>query len=281
MPQRWGAFVLLVLLGTWGTSVLVGCDDSITPFSEESGYSVYGNLSFQEERHFFRVRPLTKPLGASLDSLPADVTLTNTSTGEQLSLQDSVIVFDGTRTHNYWVKFTVEPTTTYELTVKDPNRPTTQVRTTTPTDADPVVDPERAEECGEQMEIRFREAKAPRRVSFGFRYEGEKHWVVPFGDIESAPNRDDFFLRFRPGGVFCQIIPCGLREPPPCTQLDDPTFQIAFLYTDPERTIDEVNPGITYDPTEQERIESGVGFFGAYRRDTIAAEVDTMLSPPG
>jgi hypothetical protein len=261
--------------------VIVGCDDSIAPFSEESGYSVYGNLSFQSERHFFRVRPLSTPLDASPKSLPADVTLTNTSTGNQLSLQDSVIVFDGTRTHNYWVKFKVDPTTTYELTVKDPTRPTTRVRTTTPTDVNPVVTPERADECGELMELRFREAKAPRRVSFGFWYQGEKHWVRPFGDIESTPRRDDFFLQFQPAGVLSQVIPHGLRQPPPCTQLDDPTLQIEYLYTDPERTTDEVSPEITYDPTEQERIENGVGFFGAYRRDTMAVEVDTTLSLPG
>lgn len=257
----------------------MGCDNTIEPFSDTGSYSVYGNLSFQDEAHFVRVRPLKKPLGTSLDSLPVTVTLMNLSSGRARTLRDSVIVFDGVRTHNYWTRFKVEPSTTYELRVEDPDRPTTSVQTTTPTGLDPVMDPDSAEECSQEMVVRLREAKAPVEIYIGFQYQGEKHWIrrAEFG---SDPRHDDPILRFSPSSILSAEIPTGLREPPPCTRLDDTTLDIAFLYTDPERTVDEVDPLVSFDPTQQERVANGVGFFGAYRRDTVAVAVDTTLSFP-
>lgn len=272
----------IFVFAVWGGLLVagsVGCDDTVEPFSEAGAYSVYGNLSFQKEAHFFRVRPLKQPLDSTAESLDATVTLTNLSNGKTRTLRDSVISFEGIRTHNYWTTFKVEPTTTYELKVEDPEEPTTSVRTTTPTDVDPVVVPARGAECGDMMEVRFREAESPVEVYIGFRYEEKKHWVRR-ANVESVSGREDKVLRFSLSGVLGRVIPTGLREPPPCTQLDDPTLQIAVLYTDPERSVEEASLQVTIDPTEQERVENGVGFFGAFRRDTITAEVDTTMPLP-
>lgn len=270
-----GAVVWCILIIVVG----VGCDETVEPFSEAGAYSVYGNLSFQDEAHFFRIRPLKQPLDSSAESLDATVTLTNLSNGKTRTLRDSVITFEGIRTHNYWTTFKVEPTTTYELKVEDPEKQTTTVRTTTPTDADPVVVPAQGAECGDGMEVRFREAESPVEVYVGFRYEEKKHWVRR-ANVESVSGREDKVLRFSLSGVLGSVIPTGLREPPPCTQLDDPTLQIAVLYSDPERNVEEASLQVTIDPTQQERVENGVGFFGAYRRDTITAEVDTTMNMP-
>lgn len=257
--------------------ISVGCNGTVEPFSESGSYSVYGNLSFEEEAHFFRVRPLNQSLEASADSLNATVALTNQSDGTTRILEDSVVVFGGVPTHNYWAEFKVEPTTTYEMRITGPSGPATTVQTTTPTAVDPVVVPKRANKCGAVMEVRFREAKSPAAIEVGFHYEGTEHWVRR-SDVEDISAREDKILRFNVASLLCTVIPCGPFEPPPCTQLDDPRLDIAYLYTDPERSAEDVNSEFSFDPTQQERVTNGVGFFGAFRRDTISAAVDTTLS---
>lgn len=270
--------LLLIAAGVLGAGALIGCNDTIEPFSEMGSYSVYGNLSFQQEPHFFRVRPLKQSLNSSPESLDVTVTLTNRSNGRTRVLQDSVILFDGIRTHNYWSDFKVEPATTYELRVENSRLPPTSVQTTTPTGVDAVVIPDSVQECG-NVEVRFREAESPVEIYVGFRFEGEMHWVRR-AEVESPPNREHKVLQFELGSVLIAVIPTGLREPPPCTQLEDTTIQIAYLYVDPERSQETAGAQVTYDPTQQERIDNGVGFFGAYRRDTITAKADTTFPVP-
>lgn len=269
-------FVLCV-----GVSFLVGCDTTIKPFSGAKGYSVYGNLSFQKEAHFFRVRPLQQPLGSSVDSLNVAVTLTNRSTGESIVLQDSVVVFDGISTHNYWANFKVAPKTTYELQVEGSDRARTTVQTTTPTAVDPLIIPERVNECNPdtgpmRLDIRFRDVESPvEEVRVGFRYEDEQHWR-PVAGVEPVPGRDEKSLEFNLTSVFASVVPSGIFvRQPPCSYLDRPKVRIAFLYPGVDRVTEQEDPLTTYDPTRQARVNNGIGFMGAFRRDTVSIDVST------
>jgi archaellum component FlaF (FlaF/FlaG flagellin family) len=256
--------------------VLFGCDNTIEPFSEKPAYSVYGYLTSQEEQQFIRVRPLQKPIGTSIESLDATVTLTNRTSGKTRTLQDSVIKFEGVSTHNYWEDFRPKPGTTYELSVDGPDG-TTRIETTTPTGTVPTVTPDRVEKCQTTVQMVFREAAAPIRLRIGFRYEGELHWI-PRSDFQSPPNREDKVLRFFTPSVLGEVIPTGFREPPPCLQLDSKTVYLAFLYADPNRSTEaNTDLGAVFDPTESRRVEGGTGFFGAIRRDTLTMTIDTTV----
>lgn len=267
--------------------VVFGCEESITPLSDSGSYSVYGNLSSQKESHFFRVRPIDRSLGGvSVDSLDAEVTITNQSSGITHHLKDSVVVFGDTRTHNYWSKFKVAPTTTYEVKVDGPGRSATTAQVITPTATDAVVVPERRG-CrtplqtptppSTTIEVRFEEAKSPfGEISVGFQWGGEKRWVVREG-LETVSSGTEG-IRFAVRPTLTEKIPAPtLRDPTPvCAKLDDPTLEIAYLYT--RGSEEGADPQLRFDPTQQERVVNGLGFFGAYRRDTVSVEVDTTFS---
>ena len=267
---------LFVVVGALFSS----CDNTIEPFSEQPAYSVYGYLTSQEEKQFIRVRPLRKPIGASIESLDATVTITNQESGATRTLQDSVITFEGVDTHNYWTMFRPKSSATYELVV-DGSDGTTRIEATVPTGVDPTVTPDRAESCDTPVRMVFREAETPATVNIGFRFDGELHWV-PRSDFDSPSGQEDKVLVFFPSSVLGEVIPTGLREPPPCTQLDSEKVYLAFLYADPERsTENDRDFDVAFDPTESRRVEGGSGFFGTIRRDTLTMEIDTTLSRRG
>jgi len=261
---------VFVLLG----GALVGCENTIEPFSEAGAYSVYGNLSLADQKHFFRVKPLNRPIGSE-EPLDVTVTLTNQSDGTTRTLRDSVIVFDGAPTHNYWTAFRPEPATAYELTVERADGTVTRAQATTPTAVDPEVMPSEPETCRTEVRVVFREAVAPRTVAVGFRYEGTMHWVSRSSDIGSPPNRDALGLRFTPQSILVTEVPGRLGESR-CVKLEHATLYVRVLYTGSrsERSIDELN----FDPTESRQVTNGTGFFGTVRRDTVTLEVDTTLT---
>lgn len=262
---------LLVVLG----GVLASCENTIEPFAEARGYSLYGHLTFADQAHFFRVKPLDRPI-TSEDAPDVTVTLTNQSDGTTRTLRDSLIVFDGTPTHNYWAAFRPAPATTYELTVEGADGTVTRAQATTPTAVDPEVVPTEAETCVTEVSVIFRDAAAPTKTTIGFRYDGEMHWV-PRTNIEPLPDRDDLGLRFTPQTVLMTEVPGRLGESR-CVKLQYNTLYIAVLYRSP--TTQEANYGVTFDPTESKRVTNGTGFFGAIRRDTLTMTVDTTLTTP-
>ncbi|WP_162892311.1 DUF4249 family protein [Salinibacter ruber] len=279
---RWTALVFIFLVAS-------GCENSIEPISDPGSYSVYGNLSAQSEPHFFRVRPIDQSLGeVSVDSLNATVMIINQSSGKTRSLQDSIVTFGETRTHNYWSTFEAESNTTYEIRVEGPGRPATTAQVTTPTATDAVVVPERRD-CRTPLEIptppstvvevRFENAKFPfDEISVGFQWDGEKRWVVREGLETVLPGTEGIRFAVRPM-LTEKIPPPTLRDPTPvCAKLDDTTLEIAYLYT--RGSEEGTDSQLSFDPTQQERVKNGLGFFGAYRRDTVSVEVDTTFSLP-
>lgn len=274
MPRRLPRTLLAGLLVVLG-GVLAGCENTIEPFSEAGAYSVYGNLSLADQKHFFRVKPLNRPIGSE-EPLDVTVTLTNQSDGTTRTLRDSVIVFDGAPTHNYWTAFRPAPATAYELTVEREDGTGIRAQATTPTAVDPAVVPSEPETCKTEVRVVFREAAAPTKVTIGFRYDGEMHWV-PRTNIEPLPDRDALGLRFTPQTVLMTEVPGRFGESR-CVKLQYNTLYIAVLYRSP--TTQEANYGVTFDPTESKRVTNGTGFFGAIRRDTLTMTVDTTLTNP-
>lgn len=273
MYRRLSRTLLTALLAVL-TGVLAGCDNTIEPFSEAGAYSVYGNLCLADQAHFFRVKPLNRAI-SSQEPLDVTVTLTNQSDGTTRTLRDSVIVFDGTPTHNYWTAFRPEPSTAYELTVEREDGTGTRAQATTPTAVDPAVVPSEPETCRTEVRVIFRDAVAPRAAAVGFRYEGTMYWVSRSPSIGPLPDRETQGLRFTPQSILATEVPGRLGESR-CVKLNHDTLYVRFVYTG-SRSI-ESGVGLNFDPTESRQVTNGTGFFGTVRRDTVTLTVDTTLA---
>lgn len=132
-----GAVLGVVLL-------LGGCDTSVQAVvpSDRYHYSVFGVLNPVEDTQWVRVEPLAASTSAGAPStLDVTVTLEKLSNGRTWTLRDSLMeVFEGEPQHNFWTTATIEPGTSYRLTVANSDGDTTQAQTTTPS-APPEVTP--------------------------------------------------------------------------------------------------------------------------------------------
>lgn len=275
---------------------MTGCDNTVRPFAEQAEpYSIYGALSFKQERKFVRVKPLQTPISALPNRpLPATVTLTNQSTGATTTLQDSVIVFgDATVTHNYWTDIELEPRTEYQLTVKGP-KGTAQATTLTPTNTEATIAPAKDTpgppsdtvsddgnqlHCLSRFTVSLREAKIPEQAEVGFRYNESKIWISQAFKIDTLDGNVRGF-RFIPETLLSRVQEFSLDDPTTCKfyesrcqNLTNGTFRIAYTYLGP-RWVGNRPSGGGFDPTTSGRLEDGLGFFGSYFRDTLSVTIN-------
>lgn len=124
--RRLGRTALLVLL------LVLGCDSTVDRFQEnEMHYSVFGYLDAAANANVVRVEPLRDGmLRRAPDTLDAEVTLTNLSTGETTALRDSLS--PRLSVHNYYTSADIDPGTSYRLTVEGPGDAATFAETTVP-----------------------------------------------------------------------------------------------------------------------------------------------------
>jgi hypothetical protein len=286
-----------LLAALLGALLLAGCDTSFEPFARQGAYSIYGYLSVTSERQFIRVKPLNRPLGSdSTQPLDATVTLENLATGETITLTDSIVTFtdQGTRvvTHNYWTDAPIQPSTRYRLTVDGPAG-TTRATTTTPTGTDAVIRPD-STNCIEPFTLIFRDTdRLPLFADIRFAHDGENP-AVRVLEENPPPRMNEPTYRFLPSRILAERIPLPpqpgptIQCAPRCSALDDPEIAVEYVYVSPNWV-----GGLPADPMDfnpridQENLDNGAGFFGALRRDTITAVVDTSSvliapnPPPG
>lgn len=105
----------IVLLG-------IGCEPSFDPIQEnDRHYSVFGYLNASADTQFVRIEKLRDSLATgTLPNLDAEVTLTNTSTGESVLMQDSLFEYPQGQAHNFYTTFEIDPGGSYELVVEGP-----------------------------------------------------------------------------------------------------------------------------------------------------------------
>lgn len=299
-----GSALLLLLI------VSSGCDNTISPFSREGTFAIYGVLDLSERRQFIRVKDLTTPLvgPAAAEPLEVRVTLEDVDAGTTWRLRDSVIVFDEVYTHNFWVDLTPRPDTEYRVTVEGADGTVTRATTRTPRPITPTAIPAEGD-CLTQFTVSFPGMRDVRRlfqVDIGYLPAGatspntppppdgdrdtddannqERIWVSAT-DAESARIVDfggtnDIELRFTPEPILSTTIPSIDTPPesiyrPRCWELGDDRLLVAYVQLGPE-WFNEIPLGaVTFDPTQSGFVENGLGFLGAIRRDTLAIPVDT------
>jgi len=114
-----------------------GCDPTVEVLrpSDQYRYSLFGVLNVAANTQVIRVEPLgdRTQIGAPPE-IDATVLLENLDTGEQISMTDSPTTVGGedALVHNFWTSFSIDPSTSYRITVQEDGEPVTTVTTTTP-----------------------------------------------------------------------------------------------------------------------------------------------------
>lgn len=158
---------LLLLPGLLGAMLLLGsaCDTSVQPIvpSDQYHYSVFGVLNPAQDTQWVRVESLEEPTsGGTTEPLDVTVRLENQASGQSWTLRDSLMeVFRDEFQHNFWTTAPIASSTSYRLTVSNPDGDTTWAETTTP-DAPPTIRlespirlPCRTPEESNQFEVRL------------------------------------------------------------------------------------------------------------------------------
>lgn len=272
--------VALAFLGAF--LFLGGCDNTLDPISDEGAFTIHGALNASTERQFIRVRDLNSPLTAKTTrKLDATVRVENLETGAITSFQDSVVAFGGVYTHNFWADLDVQPNTEYRVVVDRSDGASSEAAMTTP----PVVEVNRRPtegHCLNRFSIRFRGVKELNliRAQVGFRYQGRAFWVPWPSSFGSASSTADVHVLFQPETVLATQIESQdnpstrFRVEPRCLKLSDNQIYVAFQHLGPAWS-GHLPGNLSYDPTESDVVENGLGFFGGLREDTVSVTVDT------
>ena len=102
--------------------LFVGCEPSFDPIQENDRYySLFGYLNASADTQFVRVEELRDSLATgALRNLDAEVTLTNTSTGQSVIMEDSLFEYPKGVAHNFFTTMDINPNQEYKLVVNGP-----------------------------------------------------------------------------------------------------------------------------------------------------------------
>lgn len=250
--------------------VLVSCDNSIYPFNEEKGlYSIYGYLDLYEDVNHIRVKDLNKTLiQDTINAIDAEVTFKNLKKGATQVLEDTVVKFDGVKTHNFFTTMGINPNTEYQVSVKTSDEKAITATTTTPYIADTHVHPMGAN-CTTQVQINFEPVRSQfaLRVELGFYYKQKLFWLRAHNyKYENENGVNIFFTPYK-------LLNDRFEESLVCEELSDDLIDVRYTHYGPDLYGTAVSDVF--------EIPGGVGRFGAYYNDTFSFPIDTLsLCPP-
>lgn len=279
------ASIALIVL-TLGFS-FISCEErSIDPFEGEQGvYSVYGALKVGDSTNYIRVRDLLQPFRSdSTYLMDATVTITNLSTDESIELRDTVVTFNGNETHNYIFNKDLELDTQYQITVEgNDGRSVTSVATTPGLTEAKHLPNDEFVFCETPVNFTFANVHPPEfvQMEIGAEYDGTIHWapMEVVGEIEYNAAEDHMSVQMRPRNLLVEIFTPVIPDNPyfnryllfptvGCNQLDSNIIRIRYTHFGPEWGTGRPQENGPID-IESGLIENGLGFFGAYRTDTL------------
>ena len=259
--------------------LLSGCDNSIEPFAErETNYSLYGYFKMSEDRHYMRVKDINKPLLAdSTKEIDVEVTFRNLTQGKETVLEGERKRFEDLYVHNFPVDQEVNPLDEYELVAERSTGETSRATVDVPQKTDAIPTPEN-ESCTTEVAVTFPDAAKHLRIDaqVGFEYNGQTLWTPRMAGYDE---HDNVSLSFVPQQMINVMFIDGyepgddlLFTPPvECTDLDTDQFYVEYYHFGP----DWDDYGRPIDPLESFDVENGLGFIGAFHKETLAFPVDT------
>ncbi len=257
-----------------------GCENALQPLDRDNGvYSIYGILDLKKEENFVRVKDLNRTLlEDTAGTIDATVVIEDLQTGNSDVMQDSIVTFDGVKTHNFYTGMEILPDTRYRVSVERSDGRTVTAEAITPsianTDVDPVM-----ETCKTPIYVTFNpvEDRNDLGLSAGFNFKGKLHWVSLREDIATGPGDIDKsekteIFSFTPKSILdlftgnTGLFSSGAEELW-CHQLDNDQFYIRYTHYGPD----------FFDNTTSDslQIPGGTGRFGALYNDTLNFKIDT------
>lgn len=257
----------------------IGCDNSIQPLNKKKGvYSIYGYLNLHKDANYIRVKNLNKTLSEdTTDNIDATVTLENLHNGKTEKLEDSVVVFDGVKTHNFRTTMDIRPNTQYRVTAKRSDGKSVSATTTTPYLAERKVSPV-APNCTTNVHLSFEPVRNRHamRLEVGFPYKGKIFWVRKHTSLIAYEQR--LSLTFTPLELLAELSSGQEQGGEPsdkilCEELDSNKFSVRYTHYGPDLFGNSVSDTLS--------IPGGAGRFGAFYKDSFSFPIDTSsLCPP-
>lgn len=248
-----------------------GCDNSFNPFEEgKVSYSIYGYMNIYEEVNYIRVKDLNKTLDETGEEIDAEVLLENLDNGRTQILQDTVVEFDGVKTHNFRTTMNIKPDTDYRVTVERSDGQTASITATTPYISETTIEPTSAN-CTTQVNINFEpiRSKLGLDMEVGFYFNNVLLWTRVNNILIETENNVDLY--FTPSKFINEVI--DREEEVFCEDLSDDIFEVRYIH---------YGPGIFEETlSDTLAISGGVGRFGAFYEDSFSIRIDTTnLCPP-
>ena len=273
-----------VFLGLVFCFFITGCENSIQPLDRDNGvFSIYGIFDLKKEVNFVRVKDLNQTLlQDTAGTIDATVVIENMQSGNSDVMQDSIVAFDGVKTHNFYTGMDILPDSRYRVSVERSDGRTVSAEAVTPSIAETAVKPV-MENCLTSINVTFTPVADRNllRLSFGFNYEGQRWWVNPRANVLGNP--DDFAgdgdtqaYSFTPKTII-DLYPPGEGNNPFdnddgielwCHQLDNGEFYIRYTHYGPD-----FFDSFTSDSLQ---IPGGTGRLGALYKDTLNFQIDTV-----
>lgn len=255
--------ILLLLLSS-------GCDNSMNAFDEEEGlYSIYGYLDLHEDINYIRIKDINETLQDSDGVIDAKVTFENLDNSTSEILQDTVVEFDGVKTHNFRTTLDINPDTEYRVTAERSDGKTASATAITPYIAETSVNP-MGENCSTTVNIDFEPVRSKNSlwVDVGFYYNQDLFWVPINTLLIEIGNKVN--ATFTPMMLINEAFE---GETIYCFELSDDTFEVRYTHYGPGIYEEAVSDSIG--------IPGGSGRFGAFYKDSFSFPIDTTgICPP-
>lgn len=272
----WGIIPIMLIL-------LIGCDSSFTPLNEDKGrFSIYGYLNLDSQINYIRVKNLNTPfLKDTVREIDAEVTLTNMDKGITETLQDTIVEFDGVKTHNFRTTMDIQSNQKYKVSVKGSDGRRTYATATAPVRAETSVIPQ-IPNCTTKVNINFEPIRSQfdLRLEIGFEYKSDMFWV-PMNDYISHSN-GGVIASFTPWRVLEKVFEVG--DPPApdgyyeegevfCHQLSSRNYHARYTHYSPDLLQNSISDTLS--------LPGGTGKFGAFYQNVLRFRIDTTeLCPP-
>jgi len=280
LPQHHSNILLTVLTILIIAFVgLQGCETSINPLNEKKGiYSIYGYLDLNKDVNYIRIKDLNIPLSEmDNDSIDANVVFENLVSGTSEILKDSVVSFDGVKTHNFEINMDLQPDTKYQVRVERSDGKQTSAIATTPPIADRNLAPSEAG-CFSNVRLKFEPARSrfAMDVEIGISFENKTFWTKMDSDLIGANNvvRVNFTPWYVIRKVFGGNNPAGFEsEDVYCSDLSDDTYRVRYTHFGPDLKQNTISDTL--------EAPGSAGKFGAFYNDSFSFKIDTSaVCPP-
>lgn len=281
-------FLFIILLGGL---VLTSCDDqTLDPIEEDSGlYSFYGTLEVGKSPNVVRIRNSNEPFLSPSDSFDGTVTFEDLETGEVTTLRDSVVEFSGNFTHNFIIENEIEHNREYLLTATRSDGETVRSVASTPGSTEILFMPDESINCETAVDFRFQNVVNPETVQIEIQvFHNDQDVSAPLSvfidELDYSNNDNEMRMVLSPRNLLVEVFTPILPDNPNfnpfnlfptinCNDLQVREITIEYTHFGSEWSVGRPGRGLI--DFESGDVENGIGFFGAYHRDSFSFSYQT------